>query len=67
MKIKHPDIIEAINRWVKTRTLTDIKSDEISARLLVEKRNMKYAAALIFIDWYRENPEEAMNALSTMG
>lgn len=67
MAIRDSDIKAAIEMWAKTRVITDIKSGEISVIDLIEKRHMKYAAALIFLDWYRENPSEALDALTYMG
>lgn len=61
--LKCTDLREALLRWFRTDTQTVIQDDPYSTVFLMEKYHMTYPAALIFLEWYREDPKAAMSVL----
>lgn len=60
---KDTDLKEAVQIWLSTGKYKNVTEGKYEARELVEKYSMKYPAALVFIDWFRECPEEAEASL----
>lgn len=60
---KDTDLKEAVQVWLSTGKFKNVTEGKYQARELVENYSMKYPAALVFIDWFRECPEEAEASL----
>lgn len=60
--IKYSDLQSAIKVWIHTGKVTFIEEGGFSTTSLMKK--MTYPAAIISINWLREEPEEAKNALT---
>ena len=53
--IKDSEIYQALIRWIESGKKTNVA------------RGMKYPAALIFLDWYCEDPKTAMESIRCSG
>lgn len=62
-KIEHDDIKVAIQEWLKTGRESCVREGKYSTENLTSVYKMEFPAALIFIDWYREEPMIAEKAL----
>ena len=61
--IEDNDIKTALNNWLSGEGESCVSEGTYTTEILVKKHNMKYPAALIFIDWLREAPRQAMASL----
>ena len=61
--LKCADLKEALLVWLRTDARTVIQDSPYSTIILMERYHMTYPAALIFLEWYRENPEAALSVL----
>lgn len=61
--VKHPDLRKALSDWLQGDANTQVTIDSFSTTILMDKYHMTYPAALIFLDWYCENPKEAVSVL----
>lgn len=62
LSISDLDLLDALEIWVKDRTVSNISQGKYSIYDLL-KKGLKYPACLIFLDWYREDPETAEKAM----
>ena len=65
--ITDDEIHTALVKWVTTGEHPNIFEGDFDCKSLLTSFGMKYPAALIFIDWYRSNPIEAMKCLRNQG
>lgn len=65
--IKDPEISQALIRWTDSGKKTNIARGPFSCRQLMADLGMKYPAALIFLDWYCEDPESAIASIRCGG
>ena len=63
--LKCVDLRKGLMDWLRTDTQNVIQDDPYSTDFLMEKYHMTYPAALIFLEWYRENPTAAVSVLET--
>lgn len=61
--LKYADLRKGLLDWLQTDTQTLIQGEPYSTAYLMEKYHMTYPAALIFLEWYRENPTAAVSVL----
>ena len=61
--IKDTDLSQALSRWLETGEKTNVSRGSFSCAELMQSYKMKYPAALVFLDWYSEDPETAQAAL----
>jgi len=64
LRIDHLDIKEAVNRWISYGESTPVDEAPFSTDVLMFQYGMTYPAALVFLDWYREDPVVAFNAVT---
>lgn len=64
LRIDHLDIKEAVNRWISYDEATPVDEASFSTDILMRQYGMTYPAALVFLDWYREDPVVAFNAVT---
>lgn len=60
------DARNAVKVWEKENIYTDVAAQEFSVYQLMEKRNMRFPAALIFVDWMKYDPKAARIFLETI-
>lgn len=60
----HEDLKSAVDKWVEKDVLSEVSEGDYTTSGLMKIYEMKYPAALIFIEWLREEPEQALIALS---
>ena len=65
--IKDSDIYQALIRWIESGKKTNVARGSFSCRQLMADLGMKYPAALIFLDWYCEDPKTAMESIRCSG
>lgn len=65
--IKDSEISQALIRWIDSGKKTNIARGSFSCRQLMVDLGMKYPAALIFLDWYSEDPESAIASIRCSG
>ncbi|MGI5987474.1 MAG: hypothetical protein ACOX7M_04970 [Dysosmobacter sp.] len=63
LRIDHLDIKHAVNCWISYDEATPVDDAPFSADILMRQYGMTYPAALVFLDWYREDPVVAFNAI----
>ena len=61
--ITYPDLKKGVLEWLKTDTQNVIRDAPYSTNFLMEKYHMTYPGALIFLNWYREDPKTAISIL----
>ena len=61
--LAYPDLRAALHNWVKNSECTVIREDAHNTDYLMKYYKMTYPAALIFIDWYRQDPVNAKKSL----
>lgn len=59
-----PDIQQAIAAYAKGGTVENLAQPPVDVEMLMDAYGMNPIAALLFIDWYRRTPEDAMQCLS---
>lgn len=64
-RISHADLRECISRWLSDNTFTDVTESVYTVKQLMAEHHMTYPAAIIFIDWYREDPVAASSVLKS--
>lgn len=62
-KIQYPDIKNGLMIWLQTNEQTIVKSGDFSTALLMDNYHMTYPASLVFLDWYRIDPDTAVSVL----
>lgn len=65
--IKDSEIYQALIRWIESGKKTNVARGSFSCRQLMADLGMKYPAALIFLDWYCEDPRTAMESIRCSG
>ena len=65
--IKDSEIYQALIRWIESGKKTNVARGSSSCRQLMADLGMKYPAALIFLDWYCEDPKTAMESIRCSG
>lgn len=65
--IKDSEISQALIRWIDSGKKTNIARGSFSCQQLMAELGMKYPAALIFLDWYCEDPESAIASIRCSG
>lgn len=65
--IKDFEIYQALIRWIESGKKTNVARGSFSCRQLMADLGMKYPAALIFLDWYCEDPKTAMESIRCSG
>ncbi len=60
------DLRDAVRQLVNTGECVEVKEGKYTTSGLMKSHSFEYPAALIFIDWYRNSPKEAENALQWM-
>ena len=65
--IKDSEIYQALIRWIESGKKTNAARGSFSCRQLMADLGMKYPAALIFLDWYCEDPKTAMESIRCSG
>ena len=65
--IKDSEIYQALIRWIESGKKTNVARGSFSCRQLMADLGMKYPAALIFLDWYCEDPQTAMESIRCSG
>lgn len=65
--IADTEIKQAIKTWIIEGKKTNIREGAMSCKQLMVHYNMKYPATLIFLDWYRENPQAALDSITHQG
>jgi len=63
LNIKDLSVKRAVNKWCENGEKENICKDMFSCFSLMKNYGMKYPATLIFLDWYSESPDEAINSL----
>lgn len=66
-EMKSQDLIEACLTWLESRKTPLIHEGALSTDSLMNNFQMTYPAALILIDWYRQDPDTASQAIETGG
>ena len=64
---KDSEIYQALIRWIESGKKTNVARGSFSCRQLMADLGMKYPAALIFLDWYCEDPKTAMESIRCSG
>lgn len=60
----HPSLIPLWEHWVNDPSVCDdFEAEGYSIRYFMEKQRMAYPAALLTIDWFLKEPEEAKKAV----
>ena len=67
MKERIKEIFQALIRWIESGKKTNVARGSFSCRQLMADLGMKYPAALIFLDWYCEDPKTAMESIRCSG
>lgn len=65
--IKDSEIYQVLIRWIESGKKTNVARGSFSCRQLMADLGMKYPAALIFLDWYCEDPKTAMESIRCSG
>lgn len=65
--IQDSEIYQALIHWIESGKETNIARGSFSCRQLTADLGMKYPAALIFLDWYCEDPESAIASIRCSG
>ena len=65
--IKDSEIHQALIRWIESGKKTNIARGSFSCRQLIDDLGMKYPAALVFLDWYCEDPKSAIASICCSG
>ena len=65
--IKDSEIYQALIRWIESGKKTNVARGSFSCRQLMADLGMKYPAAVIFLDWYCEDPKTAMESIRCSG
>lgn len=65
--IKDAEISQALIRWINSGKKANIARGSFSCLQLMTDLGMKYPAALIFLDWYCEDPESAIASIRCSG
>lgn len=65
--IRDPEIFQALIRWIDSGEKADISRGSFSCWQLMADLGMKYPAALIFLDWYCEDPDSAIASIRCIG
>jgi hypothetical protein len=60
------DLRAAVRQLIRTGEYVEIREGKYTASGLMKSHSFEYPAALVFIDWYRNSPKEAENALQWM-
>lgn len=60
----YEDLKSAVDMWVERDVLSEVSEGDYTTSGLMKIYEMKYPAALIFIEWLRDEPEQALIALS---
>ncbi len=63
VRILDEEINSALIHWIETGEKQDIIRGDFSCTQLMGLHEMKYPAALIFLDWYSEDPSAAKRSL----
>lgn len=63
---KDHDLCNAVRLWVDEGKKVDVNAGNFSISGLMKSYSFEYPAALIFIDWYRNEPKEAEDSLLWM-
>lgn len=61
------DIRNACAEWLETRQTMPVSEGVFSTDLLMKNYGMTYPASLIFLQWYRDDPSNALLALQYGG
>ena len=67
LQVSDPEVKTAAERWAATGEQTNVCKGKFSCKSLMNGLGMTYPAALIFLDWYTENPVDALDALEHLG
>ncbi len=59
-----PDIQRAVYAYVREGTVENLAQEPVDVTFLMESYAMNPIAALLFIDWYRRAPEDALQCLA---
>lgn len=60
------DLRNAVRQWVIDGSFTEVKEKNYTVSGLMKHYGMAYPAALVFIDWYRDEPEVAEAVLQRL-
>ena len=61
------DIRDACAMWLETKQTLPVSESVFSTDLLMKRYGMTYPASLIFLEWYRDDPSNALLALELGG
>ena len=61
------DLKRAVDSWIFHNENPEITEGEFTTTSLMNNHHMTYPAALIFIDWYRESPQDALSSIKHGG
>ena len=62
----HPSLLPLWEHWVSDPSVCDdYEAEGYSIHFFMEKQRMTYPAALLTIDWFLKEPEEAKKAVKT--
>lgn len=64
-RIQYSDLKNGVLSWLQSNKQTLITVGEYSSAFLMEQYHMTYPAALIFLDWYRTDPDIAVSVLKS--
>ena len=67
INLKHNDLKKAVAEWLKTGVEIGVGDAPYDTVSLMQKHKLKYPAAVIFVGWYRENPDAAIQSISHWG
>lgn len=66
LAFKDEDLQRAVVNWLNNNETQNIIEGNISTNRLMAERNMTFPAALIMINWIREDEAAALTALDVM-
>lgn len=57
------EVRSAILKYVHTGTITNVSQEPLNVEMMMEAYQMNPIAAMLFMDWYRREPESAMQCI----
>lgn len=65
--LQHHDLKKAVAEWLRTGAEINVGEQPYDVASLMKNHKLKYPAAILFIDWYRASPEEAVGSMAYWG
>ena len=65
--LKYKDLKTATAEWLRTGTEAKVGDEPYDTHSLMRNHQLKYPAAILFVNWYREAPDIALQSISHWG